>query len=179
MVIRRRKHTALRIVLAILVLLILGACVLLVWKRDTVRLMLYPEQIRLHGRDTVRERVQRGAYKNVETPEPDTVRYQTQDEAFDFTVRFDGGEVATLQGAVDVYKVGNLGLSEGVELGQELLSPYLEPVELEAVEALLMSDILTLASSTELNYTRDLGAFTITVTGSLAENNLRFTLENG
>lgn len=178
MIRRTGKRTALKIVLTVFVVLILAICAILYWQRDAFLLLLNPKQITLQDTQTVKSSVERGDYRNITTPSPETLQYQTQDEAFTFAVDFEGETVKTVSGQADITKLNPMSIQEGLALGETLLSPYLEKEQITAVETLLMSDILQLAASTTIDYSRDIGNFTITVNGSLDRNDLQFTLEN-
>ena len=188
MIRRRGKRTALRIVLTILAALILAGAALLFWKRDTVRLILKPSEIRLHGEPVVREAVQQGPYEILDTPPseedtradepPGALRYQTGDGAFTFTVEFEEQRIRRFQCAPDIHKIGSMGIAEGFALAETLLSPYLDTQEIQALELLLLTDIFSLTSRSALDYTRTIGDFTFLVTGALDRNDLLFVLES-
>lgn len=182
--IRRRRRVGLKIVLAILLLLILAASIFAVIKRDALMLAVRPSSIELNDRQTVRDAVlsNEGRYKVLDDghaclEDDPYLLYQTKDEAFSFDVQFEGEAVKRVKGTIDVNKATEVGIPEGISLAEELLSPYLSKSEMEAVELILMSDILDITSRTVIDYTRDVGNMTIAVSGSLDKNDLNFILK--
>lgn len=111
-----------------------------------------------------------GDYGSVYASE-DGLSYSILDGTIALNVAFAGGELSRMDAVFNVYSIPIKTISNALKQAHFILSPYLTPPEINALCALIALEMPGYTTANEMDYRRQIGGYTVTVSGSLVTGN--------
>ena len=174
---KRHAKRGWKIALCIALVFLAALGTFLIIKRETVSYVLHPEKIVIRSAGDMRERLQEGDFKITKETEGE-IEYTAMDGSVNISVRTDGDTVTDMQAGFNAYDFEVNGVSDAMEYAKEILDPFYTESQIEAIVTVVAMDLPSYIGSDAVDYTRELGGYTLRADGSLSSGDIQVKAEH-
>ncbi len=139
---------------------------MLVWQRETIYYITHTDRIEVKSAAEIQNALRSGGYSDLRSSDGEWA-YSLLDGTIALNVTFTGDELSRMDAAFNFFSIPIKTISGALKQAHSVLSPYLNPPEINALCAIIAWEMPGYTSAETINYRREIGAYTLTVKGSL------------